>query len=63
MAGYPTPTLRAQRLPRGLTLTSNNNGTATITGAPTRRGTHVFVLKARNSDGTATQRFTLTVSS
>ncbi len=62
-AGYPVPSLGVRNLPRGLTFTSNHNGTATITGSPRRHGTHVFTLKARNSAGTATQKFTLTISS
>jgi len=61
-AGYPAPSIaRTGTLPRGVTYTNNNNGTATLAGTPTVAGTYNLTLTARNSLGTATQTFTLTV--
>ena len=33
-AGYPTPSVKASGLPKGLVMVNNNNGTATISGTP-----------------------------
>jgi hypothetical protein len=46
---------------RGLTFRNNNNGTATLSGTPTTAGTYTLTITARNSVGTATQTFVLTV--
>src|SRR5664280_339346 len=60
--GYPAPTLtETGSLPAGLTFTSNGNGKATISGTPTAGGTSTFTITAKNSTGTATQIFTVTV--
>jgi hypothetical protein len=51
-------------LPSGVTLTNNNNGTATLSGTPAAGtgGTYSFTITASNGVGTnATQAFTLTV--
>ena len=62
--GTPTPTLtRAGTLPSGITFTANANGTATLSGTPaaTAHGIYPLTFTARNSTGTASQAFTLTV--
>jgi hypothetical protein len=63
-AGFPKPTLsQAGALPSGVTFTNNGNGTATLSGTPTARGTFPLTFSASNGIGTAaTQNFTLTVS-
>jgi len=50
--------------PGGVSLTDNNDGTATISGTPSgsANGVYTFTLKAKNNQGTATQVFTLTVN-
>ena len=55
---------KAGRLPAGVTFTSHNDGTATISGTPRRAvaGMYPLTLTARNKYGTATQTFTLTVT-
>jgi hypothetical protein len=50
-------------LPAGVTLTNNNNGTATLGGTPTAQGTFPVTITASNGvTPNATQSFTLTVS-
>ena len=61
-AGYPVPNVTHTGTVRGLTYTNNGNGTATLSGTPTTAGTYTLTITARNSVGTATQTFTLTVS-
>jgi hypothetical protein len=63
--GTPTPTLtHAGGLPSGVTFTDNGNGTATLAGTPaaTAKGPYPITFTARNSTGTASQAFTLTVA-
>jgi hypothetical protein len=63
--GTPTPTLtEAGTLPSGVTFTANSNGTATLAGTPaaTAKGAYPITFTARNSTGTASQAFTLTVN-
>ena len=61
-AGTPVPSItRAGTLPRGVTYTNNGNGTGTLAGTPTVAGTYSLTLTAKNSLGTATQTFTVTV--
>jgi hypothetical protein len=63
--GTPAPTLtRAGTLPPGVTFTDNGNGTATLSGTPSAaaRGPYPLTFTARNSTGTASQAFTLTVN-
>ena len=63
--GTPTPTLtEAGALPSGVTFTANTNGTATLAGTPaaTAKGPYSLTFTARNSTGTASQAFTLTVA-
>ena len=59
---YPLANVTHTGSVRGLTYTNNGNGTATLTGTPTTAGTYVLTITARNSVGTATQTFTLTVT-
>ena len=60
-SGYPVPSVTHTGTVRGLTYTSNANGTATLSGTPTTAGTYSLAITAKNSVGTATQAFTLTV--
>ena len=60
--GYPVPNVTHSGTVRGLTYTNNGNGTATLAGTPTTAGTYTLTITAKNSVGTATQTFTLTVS-
>ena len=63
--GTPAPTLtRAGTLPPGITFTANANGTATLSGTPTAaaKGPYPLTFSARNSTGTTSQAFTLTVA-
>jgi len=60
--GSPTPTITASgTLPRGLTFTGGT-GTATLSGTPSSRGTFTLTISAKNTVGTATQRFTLRIN-
>jgi Putative Ig domain len=61
-AGYPVPNVTHSGTVRGLTYTNNGNGTATLAGTPRTAGTYTLTITARNSVGTATQTFTLTVN-
>jgi hypothetical protein len=52
-------------LPSSVTLKDNNDGTATVSGELTKAsdsGVYTFTIKATNSNGTATQAFTLTIT-
>ena len=60
-SGYPVPSVTRTGTVRGLTYTSNANGTATLSGTPTTAGTYPLSITAKNSVGTVTQAFTLTV--
>jgi hypothetical protein len=63
--GTPTPTVtRAGTLPAGITFTANSDGTATLSGTPaaTAKGSFPITFTARNSTGTTSQAFTLTVN-
>ncbi len=46
----------------GLTFSNKGTGTATLSGTPKTAGTYTLTITAKNSVGTATQTFTLTVS-
>jgi len=61
-SGYPLPTLTRSGSVPGLSFTSNSNGTATLSGTPTKAGTYTLTITAKNSIGSAVQTFTLTVS-
>jgi hypothetical protein len=63
--GFPIPTLtRTGALPAGVTFTDNGDGTATLAGTPTGAalGIYPLTIKAKNTVGTATQAYTLTVT-
>jgi len=63
-SGTPVPTLaRTGTLPSGVTFTANSNGTATLAGTPaaSAKGPYLVTLTAKNSTGTTSQAFTLTV--
>src|ERR1019366_2244 len=61
-AGYPLANVTHTGTVRGLTYTNNGNGTATLSGTPATAGTYALTITARNSVGSATQTFTLTVT-
>jgi Putative Ig domain len=63
--GTPAPTLtHAGTLPSGITFTDNGNGTATLSGtaAASAKGPYPITFTAKNSTGTASQAFVLTVA-
>ena len=62
--GTPAPTLtHTGTLPSGVTFTANTTGTATLSGTPaaTASGIYPITFTAKNSTGTVSQSFTLTV--
>jgi len=59
---YPLASVTHTGTVRGLTYTNHGNGTATLAGTPTTAGTYTLTITARNSVGSATQTFTLTVT-
>jgi hypothetical protein len=61
---YTTNVTRSGTLPAGISFTNNGNGTATLSGTPgaTSGGTYPITFTARNTGGTVTQSFVLTVS-
>ncbi len=66
--GNPAASLSASSspaLPSGVTFKDNGNGTATLAGTPAAgsQGTYAITVTAKNSTGTATQSFLLTVNS
>ncbi len=64
--GTPTPTLsKPATLPAGVSFVDNGDGTATLAGTLTTasEGTFPLTFSAANNLGTATQAFTLTVTS
>ena len=62
--GSPPPRITRGRLPSGVRFTDHANGTATISGTPTHAaaGCYPLTLTARNTNGTATQTFILTIT-
>ncbi len=62
--GWPNAKITVGSHPSWLTLTSLGNGTATITGTPTKAGTVKLTLTAKNGVGrSATQHLTISVDS
>lgn len=64
--GVPLPPItKTGKLPKHLTLVKKHNGTALISGTPTKTGTSTFTIKADfgagNTGHIVTQSFTLTV--
>ena len=67
MTTWPPPTAAlssAGTLPAGVTFVDNGNGTGTLAGTPAAGtgGTYPLTFTATNSEGSATQSFTLTVT-
>jgi hypothetical protein len=61
--GYPVPSVSLiGPMPPGLKFKDNGNGTATLSGTPTRLGLYVFVVEAANGGGTTTQLLLLLVN-
>jgi len=65
--GFPVPSItKTGKLPKHVKLVNNGNGTATISGTPTKTGTYHFTLKATFGKGktkhVVPQAFTLTVT-
>jgi Putative Ig domain len=61
-AGYPVPAIGHSGSVPGLKFGTSSNGTLTLSGTPTTAGTYGLTITAKNSIGTVTQAFTLTVS-
>ena len=59
---YTTNVTHVGTLPAGITFTNNGNGTATLSGTPTAGGSYPMTLTAKNTAGTVTQAFVLTVN-
>jgi len=62
--GFPVPKLsKTGTLPKGVTFVDNGNGTGTLSGgpAPNTTGTYTITITAKNSAGSSTESFTLTV--
>ena len=61
--GSPTPAItESGRLPGGVTFSDAGNGTASLAGTPAAAGSYPVTLTATNTQGHATQTFTLTVT-
>ena len=61
-SGSPAPAItESGALPTGVTFTPGN-GTASLSGTPTKTGTYRLTFTAKNVAGTANQTFTLTVN-
>lgn len=65
--GVPPPTIMVSRLPKGLSVTQNSNGSATISGTALtkdRNGTYLIIVRARNAprNSVAKQRLILTLT-
>lgn len=62
--GGPTPSLsESGSLPSGVGFVDNGNGTATLSGTPTGTGSYPLTITATNSQGSASQAFSLNVYS
>lgn len=63
--GYPLPKLtKTGALPPGVTFTAGNDGTAAIAGTPAKSavGTYPLTITVKNSAGSTSQAFTLTIT-
>ncbi len=61
--GFPVAAIsESGTLPTGLTLVDNKNGTATLSGKPTEKGTFTITLSAIDGSLTASEVLTITVS-
>ncbi|MGP8060627.1 MAG: beta strand repeat-containing protein, partial [Acidimicrobiales bacterium] len=65
IAGFPTPVLKPSGLPKGVTLTNNGDGTATIAGIPVYKAHGVYdaTIDASSKAGTGTTSIAFTVDS
>jgi large repetitive protein len=61
-SGYPRANLGHVGSVPGLAFTNTGNGTLTLSGTPTRAGTYSVTITVKNSFGSDSQAFTLTVS-
>jgi hypothetical protein len=61
-AGYPVPAVGHSGSVPGLKFGTSSNGALTLSGTPAAPGTYSLTITARNSVGSVTQAFTLTVS-
>ncbi len=61
--GFPVAAIsESGTLPTGLTLVDNKNGTATLSGTPTEKGTFAITLSAVDGSLTASEMLTITVA-
>jgi hypothetical protein len=60
--GYPVPAIGHSGSVPGLNFGASSNGALTLSGTPSTAGTYSLIITARNSLGSVTQAFTLTVS-
>jgi hypothetical protein len=60
--GYPVPALAHSGSVPGLRFGTSGNGALTLSGTPSTAGTYGLVITAKNSVGSVTQAYTLTVS-
>ncbi len=62
--GFPAPAITKHHAPpAGLTFVDNGNGTATLSGTPTKGGTTTMSLTASNGSGQASQSLVIQVNS
>jgi len=61
-SGFPRSNLGHTGSVPGLAFTNTGNGTLTLSGTPTKSGTYSVTITVKNSYGSDTQAFTLTVS-
>ena len=60
--GYPVPAISHSGSVPGLKFGTSSNGALTLSGTPSTPGTYRLTITARNSIGSVSQVFTLTVS-
>jgi Putative Ig domain len=60
--GNPPPAISEKGLPPGVDLHDNANGTASISGAPTKPGTYRVTLRAKNAGSSVSKSFVIKVS-
>ena len=64
VTGEPAPAITEKgKLPKGLSFLASGNGTATISGMPTKAGISSIKLEAQNSSGSVNQTLKIAVSS
>ncbi len=59
--GNPPPAISEEGLPPGVDLHDNGNGTASISGAPTKPGTYRVTLRAKNAGGSVANSVSILV--